>query len=353
MKNCCFFFTLFFLTMMACFELSAKEVPDLFTKVDGKYIAAFNYIPYRSAANLDEGDILTIGEYKFRYKRVLGRGNVSVLFAVEIIEPQGKSGEYALRLPLGARYYNREKKITYRSFIAGIAEGFNALNDEGIRSSNVEFAISDVAIVHKLETFTDRLSSFLQNPYLLSGIVTEAQMEEDFLKFAESTYLFSQFSDFKIDQLVYDANAREWILLDWGESHKKIHSLEETSTIFDSGYFLKSLRRVYDISGDATYGADIYEDLDIDRMNSIIEKAKIRILKKREKQIAIFQDKVTNFLEDIVKIRSEEEYQAYKSWFLKKEKLTVQESLIFLDLVNIERGTVPCSNSLNKIATKR
>ena len=66
---------------------------------------------------------------------------------------------------------------------------------------------------------------FIYHPDQVASDVYE-MAKKDFYKFSETLSKFEHIGDFRADQLVYSAQNREWILLDFKDEHYRVSKLD-------------------------------------------------------------------------------------------------------------------------------
>lgn len=208
------------------YAVQTKRPVSLFDK-SGRQVENYNQLISKIKKN--GGDILELSGREYKILKYLGEGYTTIVFLTE--------GNKAIRLPLRSGKFKLpgtgQRPVPYTEFINFYLEGYNQLKDSGIAIPRVyeeesrrgQYLIVEAYdIVFSLEYLLKPLNSaeFNRNKSLYLNRL---------LAFAKKTASFSQISDFKPDQLGWDARLRDWILLDYS------HAVLMAGHIFDSTVF--------------------------------------------------------------------------------------------------------------------
>lgn len=219
-----FFFALF----LSLFQNTQAADIHLFKK-DGKPSDDYS----RQLNLAKDGDFFVFPNgKKIKMKKFIGRGNTTNIFQVEV---EGKS--YALRLPkLDAADDVLRSEDEILSFIDDTIDGYKTLNGAGLPTVKIHDAHKGQYILVDYVKPAFTLDQFLKNPALLS--------EEDWLlartklmEFAKKSAPFSNIGDFRFDQMAFDKEKNEWVLLDWMHSPDPKHKFDPTHTSFADHIF--------------------------------------------------------------------------------------------------------------------
>lgn len=260
--------------------VDAQSEFQLFNKVDDIYEFSKEYNQLVSGTDIKEGDILTIGEYKFTYLESLGAGTSSKLLKVKLLEPNHLVGEFALRIPLNNDYYNQSQTLLTREFMELHNKGTAALQESGIAIADTLLHEKETFMLHNIVEHDFNLGVFLQKEKYIESKVSTSKVTKALVDFAKQTYLFENIADFHPGQLVYSIKDNKWTLLDWSESHIMADSSLTNEHIFNSKLFKKYLSYVYLETGEllsvfgfpATYEKTPFMENILDEISNVIKE---------------------------------------------------------------------------------
>lgn len=243
-------YTLVVLTLLWSFgALFAAEV-ELF---DSQGIQVSNYKTLLSELKKDDVLVFDDSKIKFRFEITLGEGNTTKILKVYRVGDI-KNEAIALRVPLDIGLFSKTEH-TYTEYIKEFGQGVRSLENSGIRIPKVYHSYKDQFVALELIRPEFDLHSYLTDSdfnRLIENLPahTLQEAEEALYKFARTTSSYKTIGDFHSKQLVYDANKKEWVLLDFTSTHRKYYSIlpaqqKANHAFSDVFYFGKSKMRRY------------------------------------------------------------------------------------------------------------
>jgi len=250
---------------------------------------------YVSDKPFEVGDRLIFsGDDIFIFKEELGRGNTTSILRVS---RANSTEEFALRVPqTSTKIKDTNRSISYlNEYISGYQE----LLVQGVPTPNVlEYSENHYALISIVDF--DFVYSDLFNPMSEMPQDIKIEAESALLEFARKTAMFKIIGDFHSEQLVYNAETKEWTLLDWVDSHYKINLISDD--FFLSGRLAISEVRQARHAYDAKYGHPMPRKM-IEHYLQKVNEFFIELQNVVEKERALFlasdQELLTEFIKNL------------------------------------------------------
>lgn len=182
-------------------------------------------------SSLKPGDTLRFTDGReVRVGAFLGAGNTTAVFAVQ------DDPTRVLRVPCWDCRRPKQSK-----WITASIDGYEPLKYLGIPTVSIhEFHRDEYIIAERFHVEGSvPLDRFIADPTIPKPLRKE--MESRLVEFARRTAAFSMISDFRGDQLVYDAAKKDWVLFDWTDRHKLAFSGSVDAPVENSDHLLRKI----------------------------------------------------------------------------------------------------------------
>jgi hypothetical protein len=238
----------------------------------------------------EPGDVLSFddGKIKFKIIKYLDHGGTTNVLHVQQIKPFKKK-HMALRMPLddwkSAKYLTSYKK------------GQRELKNSGIRVPKIyNYLYEQFLAVELFEPAFDFEDFATMNKKVPKHMVKEA--EQAYYRFMKSASGFEIIGDFKPEQLLYDPNIKEWVLLDFTNGHSQVPLFKDITTtetkLLDKLFYLphESEELRYTISTQRRFKNSEWAQKLYDNSKQIILEHRTTLAKIK---IRCFNNVITNF----------------------------------------------------------